>query len=69
MAQDYTGRRWQLWMVVVAMDDGGYGWCSSGARWRGGGTGRRGSSKEVRRLLRGAVVLEDAGWSSTEVEQ
>jgi hypothetical protein len=29
----------------------------------------RGSGKEVRRRLRGAVVLEDMGWSSTEVEQ
>jgi hypothetical protein len=29
----------------------------------------RGSGKEVRRRLHGTVVLEDMGWSSTEVEQ
>jgi hypothetical protein len=45
---------------VAAMDDGG-----GGARWHGGGAGRRGSSKEVRWRLCGAVVLEDA-WSDED---
>jgi hypothetical protein len=34
----------------------------------GGGTRRRGGGKEVRRRLRGVVVLENVGWSSMEVE-
>jgi hypothetical protein len=54
---------------VAAMDDGGYGWHSSDTRWHGDGVGRRDNGKEVRWRLRGAVVLEDARWSSTELER
>jgi hypothetical protein len=60
--------QWWLRMAVVAMG-GGYGRRSSGARWHGGGAGRRSRGKEVRQRLRGAVVLEDAGWSLKEVER
>jgi hypothetical protein len=46
-------------------DDDGYG------RWRrrSSGTGRHYSGKEVRRRLCGAMVLENVGRSSTEVER
>jgi hypothetical protein len=60
MAQDDDGGygRWWWRRAVAAMDGGDYEWCNSGARWRGGGVGRRGSGKEVRWRLHGAVVLD-----------
>jgi hypothetical protein len=54
--------QWQLWTA-------GWRQHSNGARRRGGSAGWCGNSKEVRRRLRGAMVLEDAGWSSMEVER
>jgi hypothetical protein len=66
-------------MTTAAMDDGSsagqwhkMAWWqrrSSSARRCSGSTGRRGNGKEVRLRLRGAVVLENVGWPSTEVER